>query len=196
MFVNLIYNKLNTEQKKVIINFIISNFNNYEQLIIKEKQIINEEQIINDDQIIKDKQDIIKKLKIVTQKLNPSELILEPNTIIIINIENNNITSCVCFLNNNLLKKKLTVLNISENSFNIKTNKKGILLYNFCVDKKYRGKQYGTKLIEYSIDFLKKLNIDYIHCQAENDISKKIFLKNNFIINNTFKNITLMTCLL
>jgi ribosomal protein S18 acetylase RimI-like enzyme len=94
------------------------------------------------------------------------------------------------------LKKKLSILNISESSFNIKTNKKGILLYNFCVHKNYRGKHYGSKLIEHCIDFLKKLNIDYIHCQAENDISKKIFLKNNFIINNIFKNITLMSCLL
>jgi hypothetical protein len=156
MFVNLVYNKLNLEQKKIIKNFILNNFN----------------------------------------KDNELELILEPHTIIIINFEESEIKSCVCFLNNNLLKKKLNILKISDNGFNIKNYKNGIFLYNFCVDKNCRGKQYGTKIIEYSIELFKNLNIEYIHCQAENDISKKIFLKNNFIINKEFNNLTLMTKLL
>lgn len=164
MFFNLVYKNLNIEQKKIISNFIVNNFNNK----IEKNHLI----------------------------IEPKQLILEPNTIIIINVEDDNLTSCVCFLNNNLLKKKLNLLNMSENCFNIKNHKKGIFLYNFCVHENYRGKHYGTKLIEHSIEFLKKLNIDYIHCQAENDISKKIFLKNNFIINNNFNNLTLMTCLL
>jgi predicted acetyltransferase len=64
----------------------------------------------------------------------------------------------------------------------------------------HRGKNYGKQLIEYCDNFLKKLNIDYVHCQAENEISKNIFIKNNYLINKTFNSnigeITLMTKLL
>lgn len=122
---------------------------------------------------------------------------LEPNTIIIIDSEDNIIKGCVCLLNNIILKNKLIQNNISLDYYNInKTD--GLFLYNLCVDEKYRNKKIGNELINLCIDFIKTYKFDYIHCQSENDISKSLFLKNGFMEDTSFvgsnnKNIYIMT---
>lgn len=122
---------------------------------------------------------------------------LEPNTIIIIDSEDNIIKGCICLLNNIILKNKLIQNNISLNYYNInKTD--GLFLYNLCVDEKYRNKKIGNELINLCIDFIKTYKFDYIHCQSENDISKSLFLKNGFMEDTSFvgsnnKNIYIMT---
>jgi GNAT superfamily N-acetyltransferase len=122
---------------------------------------------------------------------------LEPNTIIIIDCEDNIIKGCVCLLNNIILKNKLIQNNISLNYYNInKTD--GLFLYNLCVDEKYRNKKIGNELINLCIDFIKTYKFDYVHCQSENDISKSLFLKNGFMEDTSFigsnnKNIYIMT---
>ena len=122
---------------------------------------------------------------------------LEPNTIIIIDCEDNIIKGCVCLLNNIILKNKLIKNNISLNYYNInKTD--GLFLYNLCVDEKYRNKKIGNELINLCIDFIKTYKFDYVHCQSENDISKSLFLKNGFMEDTSFigsnnKNIYIMT---
>lgn len=123
---------------------------------------------------------------------------LEPNTIIIVNSENNIIKGCVCLLNNNILKNKLIQNNVNLNYYNINSKIDGIFLYNLCVDEKYRNNHIGNELINLCINFIKTYKFDYIHCQSENEISKSLFLKNGFIEDNTFvgtndKNIYIMT---
>lgn len=113
---------------------------------------------------------------------------LDKNTIVIINVINKQIIGCVCLLTNEILKTKINNKTISV-YYNIETNKKGLFLYNFCVDINQRNKGLGNNLIKTCIDFIKSYDIDYLHCQIENNISKHICLNNNFIINDDFINI-------
>jgi len=122
---------------------------------------------------------------------------LEPNTIIILNYENNKIIGCVCLINNSDLKNKLGH-NDNLLSYYDFQNKKGLFLYNLCVDTEYRNKKIGNQLINLANKLAKDVNIEYIHTHAENEISKLIFIKNNFteiktFISNKNTQTTLMT---
>ena len=112
---------------------------------------------------------------------NNDNLAFDDNTIIILKLINKKIIGVICLLheiNFKLLLKKIN-MNYSPYYINDDTNK--IYLYNFCIDTEYRNKQIGTELVSYTINLIKKLNINYIFCYIENSISKHIFLKNNFI---------------
>ena len=150
MYYTVIYKNLSTNQKKNIISFISSNFNNIPE----------------------------------------SSLGLEPNTIIIVNYENEKILGCVCLLNDNDLKKKLFDSNVPLKYYSFNEKSCGLFLYNLCVDKKFRNKKIGNELIELSIKFAKDVNIDFLHCQAENEISKLIFTKNKFFEVSSFMSTT------
>ena len=112
---------------------------------------------------------------------NTDNLAFDDKTIIILKLINKKIIGVICLLheiNFKLLLKKIN-MNYSPYYINDDTNK--IYLYNFCIDTKYRNKQIGTELVNYTINLIKKLNVNYIFCYIENSISKHIFLKNNFI---------------
>jgi ribosomal protein S18 acetylase RimI-like enzyme len=102
------------------------------------------------------------------------------NTVIILNVINDNIYGLVCLLNNNTLKKYLLSLNVSLDDYCFEKID-GVYIYNLCVDKNYRNKGIGNKLINHVIDLCLMNKIDYVHTRAENDFSKIIFYKNGFI---------------
>ncbi len=58
-----------------------------------------------------------------------------------------------------------------------------MFIYNLCVDYNHRGKKIGNSLIKKCIDFITEYKIDYIHTQAQNEISRKLFIKNGFTEN-------------
>ncbi len=107
---------------------------------------------------------------------------LEPNTIIILCLESNKIIGLVCLLSNVLLKSKLIDNKISLNYYNFceETQIDGMFIYNLCVNNEYRNKNIGCTLIKNCIDFITKYKLDYVHTQAQNDVSKKLFIKNDF----------------
>jgi len=111
---------------------------------------------------------------------NNNNFELEPLTIIIISIDINKITGCVCIYDNKYLIDKLEKNNISLSLYSI-NDLHGCFIYNLCVHKNYRGKKIGFNLIKYCIEQMKKLNIEYLHTHAVNNISENIFLKNGFI---------------
>jgi hypothetical protein len=53
-----------------------------------------------------------------------------------------------------------------------------------------RNQKIGTNLLGYTIEKMKEINIDYLHSHAINNISKKIFLKHNFIEDNNYIGLT------
>ena len=139
------------------------------------------------------------------QKLNVSNFIkenfpnivynnfgMEQKTIMIVNYENEKIIGCVCLLNNNCLKEILIKEKVNLNNYNFEY-KNGLFLYNFCVDSKYRNKKIGNKLIDLTLELCKKINIDYIYCNAENEISRNLFLKKGFIEDKKENDIYIMT---
>jgi ribosomal protein S18 acetylase RimI-like enzyme len=115
-------------------------------------------------------------------EIKSENLGLEPNTIIILCLEFNNIIGLVCLLNNILLKSKLVDNKISLEYYNIceESQLDGLFIYNLCVDNEHRNKNIGCTLIKKCIDFITEYKIDYVHTQAQNEISKKIFIKNSF----------------
>jgi len=121
---------------------------------------------------------------------------LESKSIIIVNYENNKIVGCVCLINNRLLQEILTKSKISLEKYNFDYGK-GLFLYNLSVDENYRNKKMGTELVNQACELAKKLGIEYIHCHAETDVSRNLFLKLGFIENKTIfdnnKNIYLMS---
>ena len=110
---------------------------------------------------------------------------IEPKTIIILNYEDNNIIGCLCLLNNRILKNILINANVNLEQYNFEYGK-GLYLYNLCVDENFRGKQIGSELVEEALKISKNIGIDYIHAQAENEISRNLFLKKGFIENSDF----------
>lgn len=110
----------------------------------------------------------------------------EPNTIIILCLELNEIVGLVCLLNNIILKSKLIENKIPLTYYHIcdeNTHLDGMFIYNLCVDYNHRGKKIGNSLIKKCIDFITEYKIDYIHTQAQNEISRKLFIKNGFTEN-------------
>lgn len=110
---------------------------------------------------------------------------LEPNTIIILCLDSNKIIGLTCLLNNIILKSKLLNNKISLEYYNIceESQLDGMFIYNLCVDNEYRNKNVGCSLIKKCIDFITEYKIDYLHTQAQNEISKKLFIKNGFTQN-------------
>jgi GNAT superfamily N-acetyltransferase len=110
---------------------------------------------------------------------------LEDNTIIIIDITDTfKILACICLLNNKYLKKIINNNILKYYTIDDKLN--GSFIYNFCVDKNERNKKIGTKILNYTIEKMKDINIDYLHAHITNNISKNIFLKYNFIEDNNY----------
>jgi len=114
---------------------------------------------------------------------------LESNTIIILCLDSNKIIGLVCLLSNILLKSKLIDNKISLDYYNISEEPQldGMFIYNLCVDNEYRNKNIGCTLIKNCINFITEYKLDYVHTQAQNEISKKIFIKNGFIENREHK---------
>jgi len=120
--------------------------------------------------------------------LHSNNIGLEDGTIIISLFDDNKIIGCVCLLNNKIIKNivyESDINNIDASCFDF-TSDNGVFLYNLCVGKQYRNKGYGSQLIEHCVDFVKKYKLDYIHCHADNKISKSLFEKNKFIENKEF----------
>lgn len=129
---------------------------------------------------------ISKFLKQNFPKINVEDTGLEPNTIIILCTSENKIVGMVCLINNSILKRKLEEKKISLEYYNI-INLDGLFIYNLCVDKDYRNKKIGYTLINKCISFISKYKFDYVHTQAESEISRILFLKNGFMEDNEFK---------
>lgn len=105
---------------------------------------------------------------------------LENNTIIIANIENNQILGIICLLNNKILKNILINKKVNLNFYDI-NDLDGMFIYNLCVDKNHRKTGIGNELIHNCLEFIKDYKFKYVHCHAENETSEKLFLKNNFL---------------
>ena len=119
-------------------------------------------------------------------EIKSENLGLESNTIIILCLESNELVGLLCLLNNILLKSKLIENKISLKYYNIcdeNTHLDGMFIYNLCVDYNHRNKKIGYSLIKKCIDFITEYKIDYIHTQAQNEISRKLFIKNGFTEN-------------
>jgi len=120
---------------------------------------------------------------------------LESKTIIILNYENKKIVGCLCLLNNRLLKEILNKSNVNLENYNFDYSK-GLFLYNLCVNENYRNKKIGSELVNQTCILAKQLGIEYIHCHAETEVSRQLFIKQGFmeekIINESNK-IYLMT---
>jgi ribosomal protein S18 acetylase RimI-like enzyme len=112
---------------------------------------------------------------------NKTNFDLLENTIIILEILNNIIIGCICIIDNYYLKEELISKNISFNNYYF-DDSHGCFIYNLCVHKDHRNKNIGNNLIKKTIEKMKEINIDYLHVYTENEISLKLFLKNNFII--------------
>lgn len=110
----------------------------------------------------------------------------EQNTIVILVILDNRIVGTLCLYDNKFLINKLNEMKVplTYYSFN---NSHGCFIYNLCVHKNYRNKKIGYGLLDYCITKMNELNIDYLHTQAENEISQILFLKNGFMEDNVFK---------
>ena len=105
---------------------------------------------------------------------------MDNKTIIIINYENDKIIGCICLLNNKYLKELLINANANLTNYNLEYDN-SFFLYNLCVNFDHRNKKIGNQLINEALELCKKINIDYIYCHAENEISRNLFLKNAFI---------------
>jgi GNAT superfamily N-acetyltransferase len=113
---------------------------------------------------------------------------LEPETIIILVVIDNRIVGTLCLYDNKFLVDKLNKNNILLSYYSINKSH-GCFIYNLCVHKNYRNKKIGHELIKYCINKMYELNIDYLHTQAENEIAQMLFLKNGFMVDNTFNNL-------
>ena len=68
---------------------------------------------------------------------------------------------------------------------------KGIHIYNFTIDKKYRNKKLGYKLLKICLHIIKELGYSYCHCHVkENSVSQRMFLKLGFMIENVISSET------
>jgi len=112
---------------------------------------------------------------------NINNLAFDDKTIVILKMFKNKIIGCLCLLDELNFKLLLKRNNMNYTPYYINDDINKIYLYNFCVDTEYRNKKIGSELVNYTINFVKKLKINYIFCYIENNISKHIFLKNNFI---------------
>ena len=113
----------------------------------------------------------------------------ESNTIIILDILEDEIIGCICLFDNKYLLDKINQYDIPLKYYSFNNNLHGCFIYNFCVHKNYRNKKIGQNLLNYTIDKMKELNIEYLHTQAENEIARLLFIKNEFIENDNFRDI-------
>ena len=74
---------------------------------------------------------------------------------------------------------------MSTEYYNI-TNLNGCFIYNLCIHKNYRNNKKGLNLLNYTIEKVLELKIDYLHTHAETDISRKLFIKSGFIEKQSF----------
>jgi len=126
-----------------------------------------------------------KLLLFLQENFEQSKFDFEPLTIIILYILENEIVGCICLYDNKYLLEKINEYNIplSYYSFN---NSHGCFIYNLCVHKDHRNKKIGYNLINYTIEKMLELKINYLHTQAQTEISRILFLKNGFVENNSF----------
>jgi ribosomal protein S18 acetylase RimI-like enzyme len=124
--------------------------------------------------------------KFISRNFNTNKIEIEPMTIIILYIENKNILGCVCILDNKFLVEKLKLNNIPLKYYNI-NNSHGCFLYNLCVDINHRNKKIGYGLINYAVEKMSRIKIDYLHTHSENEVSQILFLKNGFMEDFNFK---------
>lgn len=126
-----------------------------------------------------------KLLLFLQENFEQSKFDFEPLTIIILYILENDIVGCICLYDNKYLLEKINEYNIplSYYSFN---NSHGCFIYNLCVHKDHRNKKIGYNLINYTIEKMLELKINYLHTQAQTEISRILFLKNGFVENNSF----------
>ena len=109
----------------------------------------------------------------------------ELNTIIILDMLENEIIGCICLFDNKFLLQKINENNIPHKFYSF-NNSHGCFIYNFCVDKNHRNKKVGYNLLNYTLEKMTSINIDYLHTQAENEISRILFLKNGFMEDDHF----------
>jgi ribosomal protein S18 acetylase RimI-like enzyme len=133
----------------------------YSQLTLKQKKKINHFLINNFNNI--------------------TDYELEPQTIIILVIEDNKIVGIICLYDNKFLIEKLNNNNILLSNYLLNNEYHGCFIYNFCIHKNYRNKKIGDGLLKYCILKMKELGIDYLHTHIQNEIAYKLFLKNGFI---------------
>lgn len=98
--------------------------------------------------------------------------------------------------NIDIIKNHLITIIITDNDNNIIgyshiDNENDINWFGICILNKYKGNRYGTKCINYMIDYINKNNIKNVKLSVdiENYIAVKLYLKYNFHIkeiNNTY----------
>ena len=111
---------------------------------------------------------------------------MENETIIIVNYENEKIIGSTCLLNNRCLIDILKNSQINTMNYNVDYND-GLFLYNLCVSIHHRNKKIASQIIDRTLEMCKKIGINYVHCHAENEISRNLFLKKGFYENKVFK---------
>ena len=114
---------------------------------------------------------------------------IESYTIIILKLLENEIIGCICLIDNIYLLEKLNKNNIPLKYF-VFDKSHGLFIYNLCIHKDYRNKKIGYNLLDYTIKKMKEIKIEYLHTQAENEISQMLFLKCGFIEDSNFKSLT------
>jgi len=113
---------------------------------------------------------------------NKTDFSLLDNKTIIINILiKNELVGTICLINNNDLMKFLENKNPDVINNYVFRASKGIFIYNFTIDKKYRKHGLGYKLLNICLYTIKTLKYEYCHCHVDdNSISQKIFLQYKF----------------
>ena len=119
---------------------------------------------------------------------NKNYCLIEDKTIIVNLIENNDLLGTICLLNNKDLMKFLESSNSSAVGSYIFRASKGVHIYNFTVDKKFRGKKIGSKLLKISLYIIKKQGYEYCHTHVKEDsLSSLMFSKLGFIKENVIQ---------
>ena len=111
--------------------------------------------------------------------------LIEGKTVVFYILNNNEIISSVCTINDLDLINYLTGINPDYlNLYSIKA-KIGAHIYNLATNKNYREKGLGKKIIGITLYSLKQMNYEYCHTHVEeNNHSKKIFMNKGFHITN------------
>tara|TARA_B100001287_G_C22509344_1_gene447447 strand:+ start:12 stop:503 length:492 start_codon:yes stop_codon:yes gene_type:complete len=107
-----------------------------------------------------------------------------------INIRNKNVAS-ICLIPNSDLSQYLLTKGMDYETMN--TNylfraNEGVYIYNMSVNKNYRGKGLGHKLLDITLHICNLLKYDYCYAHCENEISYHIFNKKGFNKENVFRN--------
>ena len=148
-----------------------------------------------------DNSDIINNIQ-KSFNVKKTDLNLVPKKTILISLIINKVSvGTICIISNNNLIDYLQKKGMSESMINsnylFRANT-GVYIYNMSVNKNYRGKGIGHRLLEITLYVCKQMNFDYCYSHCENDISRHIFKEKGFNKENTFRNnkndiITLMS---